>query len=94
MQVSAEDAIQLALNPTRVPDVTRAFSANVFLIFITLGGAAPGFDVNVAPSALEAMGFHKFSGHRPVHLGARFHTKQGAQRAAATATYHSGHSFI
>jgi hypothetical protein len=37
MQVSAEDAIQLALNPTRVPDVTRAFSANVFLIFITLG---------------------------------------------------------
>jgi hypothetical protein len=65
-----------------------------FLIFITLGGAAPGFDVNVAPSALEAMRFHKFSGHRPVHLGARFHTKQAAQWAAATATYHGGHSFI
>jgi hypothetical protein len=37
MQTSAEGAIQLALNPTGVPDVNRAFSANVFLIFITLG---------------------------------------------------------
>jgi hypothetical protein len=36
MQTSAEGAIQLALNPTGVPDVTRAFSASVFLIFITL----------------------------------------------------------
>ena len=38
--------------------------------------------------------FHKFSSHRPVQLGARFHTKQAAQRTAATATHHSGHSFI
>jgi hypothetical protein len=32
-------------------EVNSAFSANVFLIFITLG-RCPGFDVNVAPSAL------------------------------------------
>ena len=42
------------------------------------------FNLDVAPSALEAMRFHKCRSHRPVHLGARFHTKQAAQRAAAT----------
>jgi hypothetical protein len=31
---------------------------------------------------------------RPVHLGVRFHTKQAAQRVAATATHHSGYSFL
>ena len=36
MQTSAEGAIQLALI-NGVPEVNRAFSANVFLIFITLG---------------------------------------------------------
>jgi hypothetical protein len=40
---------------TGIPEVNRAFSAKCFFDFHNPWGAAPGFDVNVAPSALEAI---------------------------------------